>query len=1035
MHILIVSACEKRALKRTRAVLDSYALRAGPQTWATPITEEGIGEVRAALRRTATRQTAVACYRNDGHKAMRLLWIVGSRRKFGPDGHFPAGRTVSTHHRAELPEWVRLTALLAAAGGNLHDWGKITRHFQAKLHASGKGPPEKDPLRHEWMSLQLFRALQDNRLDEQIWQRLAKSPALQRNKPAWFSGGIRHWAHVIEYLVATHHKLFRQEGNPNAAGIDNHVRPSGPNIKALSADDLMPVEPLPQAAIDLAGQHCHRAARSPLGSSTDPHLWRGVATIARAALVLADQTVSSRDRAPDDRAEGPSYANTKNNRPCQSLPWHLATVSRTAGDLVYHIATLRQPGLSESSTKKVLAHSGPGRFAWQDQAVSCLQAAQAKRERPTLVINLASTGSGKTRANAKIACALRPDGEARFVTALNLRTLTLQTMDAYRDEIGIGRDELACVIGDKTIQHLHESRATMTNAETEDEDGNADEEILLDVAGDVGDELPKWLQNITADRADRDAVRKMLSPAVLVSTVDTIVRAGDPHRQAHHAFGLLRLKTSDLILDELDSYDPKELTAVLRLVIAAGLFGRHVIASSATLPKPIAKALLQAYQTGLRMGAAMAQTPEAVFRCMYVDDVEPPVVHEYPQGVGFSLDEVANHFDARILQILKQNNGPILKRPVMQPVHAIGEEPWYGAVEAAVSRLHADNAWDYGDSGKQVSFGLVRCANIKTAIPLARELATRLPHARVACYHSQDLLIQRFHKEQRLDFLLNRKNGNQHIEQDPEIQRLVTKHTGSDVPFIVVATPVEEIGRDHDFDWAVIEPSSVHSIVQTAGRVNRHRRTLADKPNIAILQFNMLYQRTQPVCVFCHPGLETEENTYPHDVSRLFDWGRLDRITSAMRYDMAHPFSICDDQALENALFSPTSAYRRAIDTHRSLWTAERTYTDAPLRDNSLQQTWRQNEDGEVFMEVRVSTRTPSKWVSYGLRKGQLIGRMSNDWLTLGLAELAYVADKVGISRTRALQLTTRSPRRGADGNQVQQPVIDASFGWLLRSS
>ena len=34
---------------------------------------------------------------------------------------------------------------------------------------------------------------------------------------------------------------------------------------------------------------------------------------------------------------------------------------------------------------------------------------------------------------------------------------------------------------------------------------------------------------------------------------------------------------------------------------------------------------------------------------------------------------------------------------------------------------------------------------------------------------------------------------------------------------------MEEVGRDHDFDWAIIDASSVQSIVQTAGRVNRHR--------------------------------------------------------------------------------------------------------------------------------------------------------------------------------------------------------------------
>jgi CRISPR-associated endonuclease/helicase Cas3 len=61
------------------------------------------------------------------------------------------------------------------------------------------------------------------------------------------------------------------------------------------------------------------------------------------------------------------------------------------------------------------------------------------------------------------------------------------------------------------------------------------------------------------------------------------------------------------------------------------------------------------------------------------------------------------------------------------------------------------------------------------------------------------------------------------------------------VVFILVATPVEEVGRDHDFDWAIVEPSSYRSIIQLAGRVLRHRKLEQDiqKPNIALMQYNL----------------------------------------------------------------------------------------------------------------------------------------------------------------------------------------------------
>ena len=48
MHVIFISACQKRAIRRSRAILDSYALRAGERCWMSPMTTEGLQEVRAA---------------------------------------------------------------------------------------------------------------------------------------------------------------------------------------------------------------------------------------------------------------------------------------------------------------------------------------------------------------------------------------------------------------------------------------------------------------------------------------------------------------------------------------------------------------------------------------------------------------------------------------------------------------------------------------------------------------------------------------------------------------------------------------------------------------------------------------------------------------------------------------------------------------------------------------------------------------------------------------------------------------------------
>jgi CRISPR-associated endonuclease/helicase Cas3 len=46
MMVTFVSQCEKKALNRTRRVLDAFANRIGDNTWQTIITEDGLIAVK-----------------------------------------------------------------------------------------------------------------------------------------------------------------------------------------------------------------------------------------------------------------------------------------------------------------------------------------------------------------------------------------------------------------------------------------------------------------------------------------------------------------------------------------------------------------------------------------------------------------------------------------------------------------------------------------------------------------------------------------------------------------------------------------------------------------------------------------------------------------------------------------------------------------------------------------------------------------------------------------------------------------------------
>lgn len=93
MMVIFISQCEKKALIRTRRILDAFANRIGERTWQTVITEEGLITVKKLLRQTVTKNTAVACHWMRSRIRNELLWIVGAKDKFNAQGIVPVNST------------------------------------------------------------------------------------------------------------------------------------------------------------------------------------------------------------------------------------------------------------------------------------------------------------------------------------------------------------------------------------------------------------------------------------------------------------------------------------------------------------------------------------------------------------------------------------------------------------------------------------------------------------------------------------------------------------------------------------------------------------------------------------------------------------------------------------------------------------------------------------------------------------------------------------------------------------------------------
>jgi CRISPR-associated endonuclease/helicase Cas3 len=204
-------------------------------------------------------------------------------------------------------------------------------------------------------------------------------------------------------------------------------------------------------------------------------------------------------------------------------------------------------------------------------------------------------------------------------------------------------------------------------------------------------------------------------------------------------------------------------------------------------------------------------------------------------------------------------------------------DTWCGMQEAErrkdFARVVLEQAWQLHQqphnhstdaSGQRVSLGLIRMANIAPLYDVALAIyALGAPVSGVrihlCVYHAQFPLLLRSAIEQQLDTLLNRrgaKAGHDPALHRPALRAIIDAHPEPDHLFIVLGSPVTEVGRDHDYDWAVVEPSSMRSLIQLAGRVRRHRSGAVGGVNMVVLDSNLRHFKDKGKAAFCKPGFE-----------------------------------------------------------------------------------------------------------------------------------------------------------------------------------
>ncbi|MCG8614450.1 MAG: CRISPR-associated endonuclease Cas3'' [Pseudomonadales bacterium] len=909
--------------------------------------------------------------------------------------------------------YLDLIPLFSKAGGLGHDLGKATILFQKKLRGEFQAKDDKhlitkDPVRHEWVSAWLTKAICDGKNIDEAWQSLNHNRL--KELPLNDAKALRSTKDVLIFIIATHHGLLgpKEDGGRMNSSLHHRQVPGHPYHDDPSAY-------LARFASLDEGTHLSFINAINAISTVeinDINALRALCLISRAMLIMADHAVSA-TQINNCTSNASLAANTSQDLDTgkrhlnQDLNWHLLNVGDRAEYYASHLFSEQWQGLEQSALAAILGEASTNsRFRWQNTAVESIAIARKQSNLPMMIMNVAGTGAGKTRMNAKAAAAANRRNKLRFTTALGLRTLTLQTGKAYQKELGLNQKELSCIIGSRMTKQLFD----LSNI-----DENPGEEQFTEFS--MGDyKLPEWTKSYL--ELKKHSQTAIIGAPVLVSTIDYLAAAGDPHKQGCHVDALLRLGNSDLILDEVDDYSPKSFVAICRIVEMAAMLGSNVITSSATLPLPMAEQLGRAFLSGINMHKALYDHNEEKPFIGFIDNYLKPHLFTTDDAVDIK-DKYASH----IHEAIEKMEGSRTKFATIASTHVQSIEACCSEISAQIRMHHEDHKWTHQATSAKISFGLVRIGNIKNVYRAAKILANQLPNAFIATYHAQDLVLHRSLKEQMLDSLLNRKDGNSKIEESEYIKRLVETANTNDIPFIVIASPVEEVGRDHDFDWAIIEPSSARSIVQTAGRINRHRLKPISKPNITILErtFKCIEEgQCEHKAHYRNPGFESDSTLFDHhSMHSLLEATDLTNVTAKLRFGNSR-LSQLEDLSIEETLKSPLEALTLAKKGKQTRWCTEAFYNNFPLRENNKRDHWLVRKDG--FYQYKTTPRKefmPERFDGAVIRKA----RVNNSWLNWPLSELFDYCEQNNLDCDEAMSFSLPN-------NKGEYRIIyDESFG------
>ena len=245
-------------------------------------------------------------------------------------------------------------------------------------------------------------------------------------------------------------------------------------------------------------------------------------------------------------------------------------------------------------------------------------------------------------------------------------------------------------------------------------------------------------------------------------------------------------------------------------------------------------------------------------------------------------------------------------------------------------------------------------ANINPLVAVSKEiLALDAPTdtaIHYCIYHSHYPLAVRSHLENQLDTVLNRKEPDAIWQPESSVQNAINNSDKVHHIFVVLASPVAEVGRDHDYDWAIIEPSSMRSIIQIAGRVLRHRDKIPEQPNIFLLNKN--YKALDARCppYYERPGFESQNLLLAkHGLLDILNFEQYQQIDAIQRITLPAQFTKTKDGKYLNLIELEHKALAQQLftgDSPAKVWWKNSPYWCGEVQ---RQQRFRNSKKDEAY--------------------------------------------------------------------------------------